>query len=159
MDKALHERFLREAIALSLESVELGQGGPFGAVIVKDGEIIARGFNQVTSCCDPTAHAEIIAIRQAAAYLNRFDLSGCVIYTSTEPCPMCLAAIYWARLDAIYYANTREDAAAIGFDDARLYREVCLAPNERRMPMRRLLADEAHIALQAWLVKPDKVPY
>jgi tRNA(Arg) A34 adenosine deaminase TadA len=99
------------------------------------------------------------AIRQAAAYLNRFDLSGCVIYTSTEPCPMCLAAIYWARLDAIYYANTREDAAAIGFDDARLYREVCLPANERSIPMVQILAEDAHNALQAWQAKTDKVPY
>jgi tRNA(Arg) A34 adenosine deaminase TadA len=159
MDDALHEGFLREAIALSRESVELSQGGPFGAVIVKEGEIIGRGMNQVTCCCDPTAHAEMTAIRQAAAYLNRFDLSGCVIYTSTEPCPMCLAAIYWARLDAIYYANTREDAAAIGFDDARLYREVCLPANERSIPMVQILAEDAHNALQAWQAKTDKVPY
>lgn len=154
-----HEDFMREAIALSREKMETGHGGPFGAVIVKDGEIIARGFNQVTSCCDPTAHAEITAIREAAAYLNRFDLSGCVIYTSAEPCPMCLAAIYWARLDAIYYANTREDAAAIGFDDARLYREVCLAPNERSMPMVQILAEEAIGAFQDWQLKTDKIPY
>lgn len=154
-----HEDFMREAIALSREKMETGHGGPFGAVIVKDGEIIARGFNQVTSCCDPTAHAEITAIREAAAYLNRFELSGCVIYTSAEPCPMCLSAIYWARLDAIYYANTREDAAAIGFDDARLYREVCLAPNERSMPMVQILAEEAIGAFQAWQLKTDKIPY
>jgi guanine deaminase len=154
-----HEDFMREAIALSFQNMEAGHGGPFGAVVVKDGEIIARGFNQVTSCCDPTAHAEMVAIRQAAASLQRFDLSGCVIYTSTEPCPMCLSAIYWARLDAIYYANSREDAAAIGFDDAMLYREVCLDVSQRSMPMRRVLQDEAVSAFQAWQDKVDKVAY
>jgi guanine deaminase len=154
-----HEDFMREAIALSFQNMEAGHGGPFGAVVVKDGEIIARGFNQVTSCCDPTAHAEMVAIRQAAASLQRFDLSGCVIYTSTEPCPMCLSAIYWAHLDAIYYANSREDAAAIGFDDLMLYREVCLDVSQRSMPMRRVLQDEAMSAFQAWQDKVDKVAY
>ncbi len=153
------EDFMREAIALSLQNMEADHGGPFGAVVVKDGEIIARGFNQVTSCCDPTAHAEMVAIRQAAASLRRFDLSGCVIYTSTEPCPMCLSAIYWARLDAVYYANSYKDAAAIGFDDAMLYREVCLDVSLRSMPMRRVLQDEAASIFQAWQDKVDKVVY
>lgn len=151
--------FMDEAIRLSHKAMVEQQGGPFGAVIVKDDEIIARGFNQVVACCDPTAHAEIVAIRAAAKKLNNFDLSGCVIYTSAEPCPMCLAAIYWARLDAIYFSNTCEDTASIGFDDVHLYREICLAPSERKMPMVRILDDEAIEVFRNWQKKPDKVHY
>jgi tRNA(Arg) A34 adenosine deaminase TadA len=154
-----HETQMRVAIRLSDEKMAAGCGGPFGAVIVKNGEVIAEGFNQVTSCNDPTAHAEIVAIRNACQALNTFDLSGCVIYTSCEPCPMCLSAIYWARLDAIYYANTRQDAANIGFDDNLIYEEFNKPVKERIIPMHRLCADEAILPFQAWQQKTDKVAY
>ena len=150
--------FMRRAIALSHAMVKAG-GGPFGAVIVKDGAILAEGANRVTSANDPTAHAEIVAIREACAKLGRFSLAGCEIYTSCEPCPMCLAAIYWARLDRVYYANGRSDAAAIGFDDERLYREIPLPIDARSLPMTRLLADEARTAFDAWTRHPDKLRY
>jgi tRNA(Arg) A34 adenosine deaminase TadA len=150
--------FMRRAIALSIEQVRAG-GGPFGAVIVKDGMIVAEGANQVTTGLDPTAHAEIVAIRAAAQALGQFSLAGCEIYTSCEPCPMCLAAIYWARLDRIHYGNTRHDAALIGFDDEFLYREIPLPPEARSRPTRQILADEAAIAFEAWVAAPDKVPY
>ena len=153
------EAFMRRAIALSHEHMEQGSGGPFGAVVVKGGVIIAEGWNRVTSTNDPTAHAEIVAIRGACAALGSFSLDGCKIYTSCEPCPMCLAAIYWARLERIYYANTRADAARIGFDDDFLYREIAAPPEARRLPMIRLLAEEARAAFVAWEAKPDKTPY
>jgi guanine deaminase len=153
------EAYMRRAIALSREHMEQGSGGPFGAVIVKDGVIIAEGWNRVTSSNDPTAHAEIVAIRAACGALGSFSLGDCEIYTSCEPCPMCLAAIYWARLQRIYYANTRADAARIGFDDDFLYREIAAPPEARRLPMTRLLAEEAHAAFEAWEKKPDKTPY
>lgn len=151
--------FMRRAIALSCEMMEQGQGGPFGAVIVKDGRIIAEGSNKVTSSNDPTAHAEVVAIRNACAALHDFSLKGCEIYTSCEPCPMCLAAVYWARLDRLYYANTRVDAARIGFDDEFLYQEIPLPIEKRSLPMIRLLSDEAIAAFEAWDKKPDKVRY
>lgn len=151
--------FMRRAIALSREMMEQGQGGPFGAVIVKDGKIIAEGSNKVTSTNDPTAHAEVVAIRNACAALHDFSLRGCEIYTSCEPCPMCLAAVYWARLDRLYYANTRIDAARIGFDDEFLYQEIPLPIEKRSLPMIRLLSDEAIVAFEAWDKKPDKVRY
>lgn len=154
-----HETFMRRAIALSREGMEANRGGPFGAVVVAGGRIVGEGQNRVTSALDPTAHAEVVAIRQACASLGRFDLAGAEIYTSCEPCPMCLSAIYWARLDRIWYANDRADAARIGFDDALIYREVALAPPERRVPMTRLLDAEARAAFEAWLAKPDKVAY
>ena len=147
------------AIALSEESIRLNRGGPFGAVIVREGAIIAEGYNQVTSTNDPTAHAEIVAIRAACTALHHFCLHGCAIYTSCEPCPMCLSAIYWARLDRIYYANTRQEAAQIGFDDEFLYREIPLALEERSVPAIRLLANEARGAFDAWQQKPDKIRY
>ena len=150
--------FMRRAIALSIEQVRAG-GGPFGAVIVRDGMIVAEGANQVTTGLDPTAHAEIVANRAAAQALGRFSLAGCEIYTSCEPCPMCLAAIYWARLDRIHFGNTRHDAARIGFDDEFLYREIPLPPEARSRPARQILADEAAIAFEAWVATPDKVPY
>ena len=153
------EFFMRRAIELSLEQVKSGNGGPFGAVIVKDGRIIAEGANRVTSSCDPTAHAEIVAIRNACAALHDFSLAGCEIYTSCEPCPMCLAAIYWARLDRIHYGNGRADAARIGFDDAFLYDEIPRAIEARSIPATRLLPDEAHAAFAAWQEKADKIPY
>ncbi len=151
--------FMRRAIALSHERMEAGDGGPFGAVIVRDGAIVAEGWNQVTSENDPTAHAEIVAIRRACAALDNFVLDDCEIYTSCEPCPMCLSAIYWARLKCLYYGNSKDDAAGIGFDDAYLYREVGLAPGERSVPAIRLLADEALEAFRAWEAKPDKIAY
>lgn len=150
---------MRQAIKLSAEKMEAGFGGPFGAVVVKDGVVIGEGFNQVTTHNDPTAHAEVVAIRQACEALGNFDLSGCEIYTSCEPCPMCLSAIYWARLDRIYYANSRHDAARIGFDDEFLYREVCTPIEKRVVPTSQLLAEEAAEAFTAWENKEDKVPY
>ena len=149
---------MREAIKLSAESVRSG-GGPFGAVIVRDGEIIARGENRVTVCNDPTAHAEVSAIREAAARLGTYDLSGCEIYSSCEPCPMCLGAIYWARLDKLYYAGTRADAASVGFDDAHIYEELPLEPSQRELPTETLLREEAQLVFEAWAEKADKKEY
>jgi guanine deaminase len=151
--------FLREAIRLSLEKSRAGEGGPFGAVIVCRGEIVARGWNRVTSAIDPTAHAEITAIRDACRRLPSFSLAGCEIYTSCEPCPMCLAAIYWSRLDRVYYAATRQDAAAAGFDDSRIYSELAMGSAERSLPMDQDLQDEAREAFRAWLLKADRIPY
>ena len=150
---------MRRAIALSRHGMEGGAGGPFGAVVVKDGRVIAEGWNQVTSTNDPTAHAEVVAIRRACAALGRFDLRGAVLYTSCEPCPMCLSAAYWARLDAVAYGNARDDAAAIGFDDQFLYDEVVKPIEARALPMRRLLAAEALEVFEAWAGKPDRTPY
>ena len=150
--------FMREAIKLSAESVQSG-GGPFGAVIVRDGEIIARGENRVTVCNDPTAHAEVSAIREAAARMGTYDLSGCEIYSSCEPCPMCLGAIYWARLDRLYYAGTRADAANVGFDDAHIYEELPLDPSQRELPTQTLLREEAQRVFEAWAGKLDKKEY
>jgi guanine deaminase len=150
---------MRRAIALSAEKMAAGFGGPFGAIIARQGTIIASGWNQVTSANDPTAHAEIVAIREACRAIGSFSLAGCDIYTSCEPCPMCLGAIYWARLEHVYYANTRADAAAIGFDDARIYGEIPLGIGERSLPFIRLAADEARRVFDAWLAKPDKVRY
>ncbi len=151
--------FMRRAIALSQNFTRDPGCGPFGAVIVQDGVIIAEGVNQVTAAHDPTAHAEIVAIRAAAAALGRFSLAGCEIYASCEPCPMCLGAIYWARHDRLWYGNTRGDAASVGFDDAFLYDELPKPPAERRMGTVQLLPDEAIAAFQAWAASPDKVPY
>lgn len=150
---------MREAIRLSLENMRRGQGGPFGAVVVKDDRIIGRGWNKVTSRHDPTAHAEVEAIREACANLGTHELTGAVIYTSCEPCPMCLGAIYWARLERIYYANTRSDAAAIQFDDELLYTEIPKRLEDRRIPMTPCLRDEALPVFQEWRMKTDKVPY
>jgi len=151
--------FMRRAIALSREGVLAGRGGPFGAVVVRDGSIVGEGSNQVLATNDPTAHAEIVAIRAACASLGRFDLPGCEIYASCEPCPMCLAAIHWARIGRIYYGNGRADAARIGFDDAHLYDEVARPLPERRIPMVRLLADEAKGPLDLWAAMPEKIRY
>lgn len=155
MDEAV---FMRRAIALSCQGVAEG-GGPFGAVVVKDGIILGEGRNAVVPSRDPTAHAEVVAIRAACAAAGTHDLSGAVIYTSCEPCPMCLGAVWWARIGEIVYANDRADAAAIGFDDAAIYDEVCLPIAERRLPLRRLLAAEAIEAFRLWSDKPDKVAY
>ena len=152
------QEFMRRAIQLSLESVKHG-GGPFGAVIVKEGKIIAEAANRVTLDNDPTAHAEVNAIRQAARSLGKFDLSGCDIYTSCEPCPMCLGAIYWAHLDHIYYGCNRRDAADAGFDDEFIYQELSLAPAERQKMMEVLLPDESLAAFRMWKEKKDKKRY
>jgi tRNA(Arg) A34 adenosine deaminase TadA len=153
------EALMRHAIALSRRGMEGGAGGPFGAVVAIGGRVVAEGWNQVTSANDPTAHAEVVAIRRACAALGRFDLRGGVLYTSCEPCPMCLAAAYWARLDAVVFANARDDAAAIGFDDRFLYEEVPKPVEARSLPMRRLLAAEALEVFEAWAAKADRIPY
>ena len=153
-----HERFMREAIELSIKNVNRN-GGPFGAVIVKDGEIIAKGVNRVTSNNDPTAHAEVNAIREAASKLKTFDLKGCVIYSSCEPCPMCLGAIYWAHLDKLYFANTKLDAKDIDFDDSFIYKELELTIENRKIPTVQILRDEAIVAFNMWKYKKDKIEY
>ncbi len=150
---------MRRAIALSAEKMRAGLGGPFGAIIARNGEVIAEGHNQVTSGNDPTAHAEVVAIRAACRQLGSFGLQGCEMYTSCEPCPMCLGAIYWARLDRVYYANTRSDAAAIGFDDDHIYREFDKPIDGRLVPFIQLGSEEARQIFQEWLEKPDKIPY
>jgi len=154
----MKEEFMRKAIELSIENVKCG-GGPFGAVIVKNDEVIAVGVNRVTSNCDPTAHAEVSAIREAAKKLGSFDLSGCEIYTSCEPCPMCLGAIYWAHLDKMYYGNTKTDAKNIGFDDSFIYDELKLKPENRKLSSARLLHEEAIKAFETWSAKENKVEY
>ena len=159
MAASAHETFMRRAIALSRAHMEANDGGPFGAVVAIDGRIVGEGWNQVTSSNDPTAHAEVVAIRDACRRLGRFSLAGAAIYTSCEPCPMCLTAILWARLDHVYYANDRSDAAAIGFDDAEFYRQVALPITARSTPSTRLLAEEAAAVFAAWHAKPDKVRY
>ena len=151
--------FLREAIRLSIEKMEANEGGPFGAVVVRNGEIVGRGWNRVTSTNDPTAHAEVMAIRDACSRLKTFSLAGCEIYSSCEPCPLCLAAIYWSRLDCIYYAATCDDAAAAGFDDRSFYQEVRKPTGERSIPMEQALREEALVALQAWAKKEDRIRY
>ncbi|MGA2869981.1 MAG: nucleoside deaminase [Verrucomicrobiota bacterium] len=155
----MKEKFMREAIRLSLEKSRDNCGGPFGAVVVREGEIIGRGWNQVTSKNDPTAHAEVMAIRAACKKLNTFQLDDCELYTSCEPCPMCLSAIYWARVRRIFYANTRRDAARIKFDDNLIYREISRPMARRKIPMRQLLRPEALKAFAAWEAKTDKVRY
>lgn len=151
--------FMREAIRLSRTRMRQGRAGPFGAVVVRDGAIVARGWNAVTSSLDPTAHAEVIAIRRACRKLSTFGLEGCVLYTSCEPCPMCLAAAYWARVDRLVYAATRDDAARAGFDDALIYRELPLPPEARSLQTDHLLRAEAVTVLEEWLAKPDRVTY
>ncbi|BAU17061.1 putative cytidine/deoxycytidylate deaminase [Prevotella intermedia] len=153
-----NEELMRRAIELSENSVQNG-GGPFGAVIAKDGEIVAEGSNKVTIDNDPTAHAEVCTIRNACQKLGTFDLSGCVIYTSCEPCPMCFGAIYWAHLDKIYYANDRKDAGEIGFDDDFIYEEIALEPQYRKKPSEILLRNEAINAFKMWTLKDDKNEY
>ncbi len=150
---------MRLAIALSLENVAAGKGGPFAAIVAKDGEPIASGTNLVTSSHDPTAHAEVVAIRAACQKLQSFQLKGCEIYTTCEPCPMCLGAIYWARPDRIVYANSRADAAAIGFDDSFIYDEIPLPPAQRKIPAIQLGREEAIAAFEAWQNKRDRVEY
>jgi len=151
--------FMQRAIALATENVASGAGGPFGAVVVRDGEIVATGVNLVTATNDPTAHAEVVAIRAACSALGSFQLTGCQVYTSCEPCPMCLAAIYWARCDAIFYGNTAADAAAAGFDDSFLYQELKVPLDRRKIPISRLLGDEAIRSFQLWCSQIDKIKY
>jgi guanine deaminase len=153
------EEHMREAIRLSIENVESGKGGPFGAVVVKNGKIIARGANEVTSSNDPTAHAEVVAIRKACKELGSFQLDECEIYCSCEPCPMCLGAIYWARPKAIYYANTKTDAAAIDFDDQFIYEEIARPIGERRLFTQQLMRSEALVAFEQWRTSAKKIEY
>lgn len=150
---------MQAAIELSIQRMREGRGGPFGAVIVKDGRILSQGSNEVTTSNDPTAHAEIVAIREACKILGTFRLDGCDIYTSCEPCPMCLSAIYWARISRIYYAATRQDAAAAGFDDDFLYQEIPRPIADRRLPAQQLLREQALTAFAEWRAKPDRIPY
>jgi len=152
------EEFMGEAIRLSIKNIE-NNGGPFGAVIVKDGKIIAKAANSVTTQNDPTAHAEVNAIRKAAKVLDTFDLSGCEIYTSCEPCPMCLGAIYWAHIDKIYFGNTKTDAKKIGFDDSFIYEEIDLDRDKRKIPTKQLLQNKAIEAFKIWEENDDKTEY
>ena len=154
----MSNEFMKRAIKLSIESVNSGTG-PFGALIVKDNKIISEGFNTVTLSNDPTSHAEIVAIRSACKNLNNFNLEGCDLYTTCEPCPMCLSAIYWARVDKVYYANTRSDAKKIDFSDALIYEELNKNINERKIPMNQMMRDEALKAFELWDKKEDKVKY
>ena len=150
---------MQEAVRLAEEGMRSNRGGPFGCVIVRCGEIIARGRNCVTSTNDPTAHAEVTAIREACQHLHTFQLADCELYASCEPCPMCLAAIYWARIPTVYYGNTRADAAKIGFDDDFIYQQIPLPPNERTIIMRPLLREIAQTTFKAWAEKSDKTAY
>jgi len=154
-----HSYFLKRAIQLAEEGMDKGQGGPFGAVIVKDGEIIAEANNKVTASNDPTAHAEVVAIRKACEKLQDFQLENCILYTSCEPCPMCLGAIYWARPMKVYYALTREDAAKIGFDDQFIYDEIELNMGDRKIPFENLMREEGLPVFQKWEAKGDRVDY
>lgn len=155
----MQNRFMERAIALSLENVHSGRGGPFAAVVVKDGRIIAEGTNRVTSTNDPTAHAEVVAIREACRALGSFQLNGCEVYTSCEPCPMCLGAIYWARPAHVYFAATAADAARYGFDDSFIGQEMQRPRAEGKIPLTQLMGAEALAAFIAWEKKPDKIKY
>ena len=154
----MNSKFMEQAIELSIESVKKN-GGPFSSIVTKNNKIIAEGSNKVTSTNDPTAHGEIVAIRDACKKLNTFNLSGCELYSSCEPCPMCLSAIYWSRIDKIYYANTREDARKIDFDDSLIYSELKKNINERKIPMHQMMRDEALKAFEMWDKKIDKIKY
>ena len=154
----MDELFLRRAVDVAVENVKIG-GGPYGAVIVRDGVPVASSGNRVTQDLDPTAHAEIMAIRLACRQLNDFQLKGCVLYTRCEPCPMCLGAIYWARLDKVYYACNRDDAAAADFDDSFIYDEISVSPLERKIAMVQLSLPDVRLPFQAWSEKNDKIPY
>jgi len=155
----MQNKFMREAIRLAAEKMRQGHGGPFGAVIVLDGLIIASGYNQVTSTNDPTAHAEITAIRQACKTINDFRLTGCEMFINCEPCPMCLAAIYWAGIEKIYFAADRHDAAAIGFADEFIYQEISREPTKRKIKMTQLMRQEALAAFKEWQDMPNKIVY
>ena len=153
------EYFLREAIRLAREGMITDQGGPFGSVIVRDGEIVGKGCNQVTSSNDPTAHAEVVAIRDACRNLGTFQLEGCTLYASCEPCPMCLGAIYWARPSRIVYAASHSDAAAAGFDDQFIYEELAKPREQRHIPMQQHLPDEANAVFREWVALAKRIPY
>ena len=153
------EHWILEAVSSGREGMRRNGGGPFGAIVVRGDEIVARGWNQVTQALDPTAHAEVSAIRAACAALQRFELRGCELYTSCEPCPMCLAAIYWARIDRVFYGCSREDAAAAGFDDQFIYDQIGLGLSERALPMTQLGCEAAHEMFRDWMAKPDKILY
>ena len=155
----MNEAFMREAIALSIEKMKAGEGGPFGAVVVKNDQIVGRGWNCVTTANDPTAHAEVMAIRDACGNLDTFDLTGCELYASCEPCPMCLSAIYWAHIDKLYYAARREDAAAAGFDDELIYTEVSNPWKNRTLPAEQIMHAEAQKAFDAWNEKENRTAY
>jgi guanine deaminase len=155
----MKKNYMREAIRISIQKMRQNQGGPFGAVVVSKGKIVGRGWNRVTSSNDPTAHAEVVAIREACKRLRTFQLSDCELYTSCEPCPMCLSAMYWARLKRVYYGNTRADAARIEFDDDFIYREIPLPIRKRKLPMKQLMRKEALAAFVEWQNKPDKIKY
>ena len=155
----MNEAHMKQAVELAVQNVKNSTGGPFGAVIVKDDQIIARGTNCVTSTNDPTAHAEVVAIRQACRHIKDFSLTGCEIYTSCEPCPMCLAAIYWARLDKIFYSGTKIDAQIAGFDDDFIYREMARDIKDRKLSMVRILPNEALPAFDLWRHHDNKIPY
>jgi len=154
----MSNKFMMKAIELSIKSVNSGSG-PFGAIIVKDNKIISEGFNTVTLSNDPTSHAEIVAIRNACKVLNNFSLRGCGLYTTCEPCPMCLSAIYWARIDEVYYANTRNDAQKIDFSDALIYEELNKTIKDRKIPMHQMMREEALEAFELWDKKENKVKY
>lgn len=151
--------FMARAIQLSLDNVLSGKGGPFGAVIVQNGKVLAEGVNRVTAINDPTAHAEVVAIREACAKLRGFELTDCEIYSSCEPCPMCLGAIYWARLARVYFGNLASDASQIGFDDSFIYREIAQVGRKRSIPMVPMMREQALAAFRAWQEKPNKIPY
>ena len=159
MDQDSHNFYMQRAAEISRQKMLAGEGGPFGAVVVRDDSILGEGWNRVTSTADPTAHAEIVAIRDACSRVGSFTLEGALIYTSCEPCPMCLAAIWWARISRIYYANTRNDAARIGFDDAEIYQEVTRDLTDRRIPLVHCPNQEAVQAMREWTEKQDKIPY
>lgn len=151
--------FLREAIAVAEGGVRSGAGGPFGALVVQDGRVLGRGSNRVLVDLDPSAHAEIVAIRAACAAAGDFSLAGCTLYASSEPCPMCLAAIHWARIERVVFAASRHDAARAGFDDERLYAQLALAPGQRALRLEQLELEEARRPFELWMAKPDRVPY
>jgi guanine deaminase len=159
MIDASHRPFMARAIQLSLENVRSGRGGPFGCVIAKEGSVLAESVNQVTATNDPTAHAEVLAIREACQKLGCFELRDCYLYTSCEPCPMCLGAIYWARLNKVYFGSLASDAAKAGFDDSAIYAEIAQPHSRREIPMIQMMRDEALVAFQEWEAQPGKIPY
>ncbi|MCB2208212.1 MAG: nucleoside deaminase [Bacteroidetes bacterium] len=151
--------YMEEAIQLASQNLKLNQGGPFGAIIVKNGQVVGKGMNKVTATNDPTAHAEVEAIRDATKNLNTFNLEGCEIYASCEPCPMCLGAIYWARIDKLYYAGTKDDAAKADFDDSMIYKELCLPKEKRLIPSSQMMREEAVKLFEEWIKTENKIPY
>jgi guanine deaminase len=155
----MNPQFMTRAIQLAIENVRSGKGGPFGAVVARDGSLVAEGVNQVTRTSDPTAHAEVLAIRAACQRLGLFELKGCDLYTSCEPCPMCLGAIYWARVSRVYFGTLAADASKIGFDDSAIYHEIVQPHSQRKIPMIQMMRDEALAPFRAWQETPAKVPY